>query len=136
VVAWICTHAKPGSGLNYNCIYDISPIKTLVNITVLKLAGNLINDISALSFISNLGFLNLDANNIHDISPIGNLSELYHVRLENNQITDLEEIINNSGIGNGDYLMLSGNPLNEVAITIGIPRLVERGVSVYWDDDI
>ncbi|MEE4359565.1 MAG: putative toxin-antitoxin system toxin component, PIN family [Desulfococcaceae bacterium] len=48
-----------------------------------------------------------------------------------NQIYDIKPLINNSGIGVGDYVYLSDNPLNTSSCTRHIPTLQSRGVTVY-----
>jgi len=53
--------------------------------------------------------------------------------LHNNLIADIYPLVQNGGLGTGDIVYLSGNPLSEDSINIYIPELVARGVIVTYD---
>jgi hypothetical protein len=61
-----------------------------------------------------------------------NLLNLSYVRLWDNQITDIKPLVDNSGIGDGDIVALTGNPLNEKTLDEYIPALQARGVTITW----
>ncbi len=116
--------------LHNNQIVDISPLSGLVNLTFLTLSTNQITDISPLAGASNMYNLDLEKNQIIDISPLAGLVNLAYLYLGDNQITDISPVVGNTGIDSGDYVSLSGNPLNENSCTTLIPILEARGVDV------
>ena len=82
----------------------------------------------------NLKELHCDNNLLTNVS----LSACIGLRIvdcSRNRITDLSSFVANSsrgGLGEGDCVLLSGNPLNDFARTNQIPYLTNRGVTVQW----
>lgn len=113
-------------------INDINPIKNLINLKKIYFDNNQINDISPLIKLTQLERLYLADNQIVDISALENLVNLTNLRLWNNQITDILPLVNNTGLGEGDYVGLIDNPLSEISINEYIPTLIARGVIVHW----
>ncbi|HPO14815.1 MAG TPA: leucine-rich repeat domain-containing protein [Candidatus Hydrogenedentes bacterium] len=140
--------------LNGNQIVDISPLAGLINLECLLLYNNQIVDISPLAGFTRLDFLALEFNQIVDVSPIAILTSLTDLSLadnqvvdvsplaaltnietlilENNQIAEVSPLLDNSGLGSGDMLYLSGNPLSTQAC-LDINVLTARGAFVYHD---
>ena len=116
-----------------NDISSISALSNLTSLAYLELQMNDISDISALSNLTSLYFLWLSRNQISDISPLSNLTGLLNLDLSWNKISDIEPLVSNPGISEGDWVYLTGNPLNNVSIDSYIPQLQERGVNVYYD---
>jgi hypothetical protein len=52
--------------------------------------------------------------------------------LYNNHISDISPLVDNTGLGEGDWVDLRGNPLSEQSINEYIPALEARGVQVYY----
>ena len=52
------------------------------------------------------------------------------LRLEGNMISDLSPLVANVGLGNGDKIVVDGNPLSEASINSHLPTLAGRGVWV------
>ena len=141
--------------LDGNDIVNISPLSGLTNLTVLELSDNqIINissisgltklvelyfynddiiDISSLSGLTNLTILHLSWNHIIDISPLSGLTKLTSLLVSGNQISDISAIVNNTGIGSGDVINLTSNPLNVTSCDNLIPELVSRGTIVSHD---
>ena len=117
-----------------NSISDVSPLAGLTNLTELFLANNSISDISPLAGLNNLTRLSLDYNPISDISALSGLINLTWLDLHNNSISDLSPLVANTGLGQGDAIIVNGNPLNNAAINTHIPALQRRGVRVDFDD--
>ncbi|HCK99997.1 MAG TPA: hypothetical protein DHW42_07850 [Candidatus Marinimicrobia bacterium] len=113
-------------------ITDITSLTNLSNLNSLTLSDNSITDISSLAGLINLNDIRLNDNQIVDISALENLTELTILQLYDNNITDILPLVNNSGLGEGDSVYLSGNPLSETSINVYIPALRERGVLVVW----
>ncbi len=111
-------------------ITDITGIEYCINLQNLSLLNNHIPDIRPLAGLENLQYLNLYHNQIADISALSRLVNLQTLRLSFNQITDIRSLVENSGIGSGDVIDLSINPLSPASCWMYIPELEERGVSV------
>jgi len=113
-------------------IDSISELSSLNNIINLHLAWNQIGDITPLENMVKLEWVALEKNNISDLSALQNLPNLNYVRLWDNQITDIKPLVDNPGVGEGDIVALTGNPLSEKSINELIPALQARGVVVTW----
>ena len=61
------------------------------------------------------------------------LINLIELSLENNSISDISPLVANAGLGSGDTVSVSENPLNHASINIHIPALQSGGVEVYFD---
>jgi Leucine-rich repeat (LRR) protein len=140
--------------LNSNDISDIAALSGLTNLTNLYLTGNQISDVQALSGLTSLTNLYLDDNYINDITPLGgltnmewlslpynsvgditaltNLINLKQLYLHQNEIEDIYPLVLNTGMDDGDYVNLSGNPLSANSIELHIPELTSRGVTVVY----
>ena len=114
----------------YESLTDISAISNLTNLRRLSLGRNSISDISPVAGLTNLTNLALHNNNITDISSLAQLTNLNDLWLAENSITDISALVANTGLGNGDRLLLSGNPLSAESINTHIPALENRGVDV------
>ena len=114
---------------------DISPLASLTNLTVLNLHDNPISDISPLASLTNLTWLSVRNNQISDISPLASLTNLTWLSLRNNQISDISPLVENSGLGEGDYVLLKYNnlDLSEGSEDMeNIRQLEGRGVLVHY----
>ena len=119
-----------GLWLAANQISDISPLADLTSLTELYLGSNQISDISALTNLTGLTGLELADNGISDISPLADLTSLTALHLWDNQISDISPLVQNAGLGTGDTVDLELNPLSSDSITIYVPQLQGRGVTV------
>ena len=54
------------------------------------------------------------------------------LRLDYNQIEDISPLVANTGLGEGDEVILIDNPLNNQALNEQVPALKSRGVTVYY----
>lgn len=119
-------------GLRWNNIVDISPIKDLNKINYIRLSYNDIIDISCLSGLTKIDELKLDNNNIEDISSLQFLNKIVNLQLNDNNIKNVKSLYENSGIATGDLIEIRNNPLDSESINVYIPRLIDRGVLVYY----
>ena len=139
-------------GLSGNGIANMSALSGLTNLEVLILSGNSIANVTSISNLTNLRWLTLDDNNISDMIPISNLTRLVVLQLDDNSISnvtpisnlinlidldlasnsisDLAPLVANTGLGEGDEVDVSNNPLSATSINIHIPTLESRGVEV------
>ena len=119
--------------LSENQISDISSLSSLTNLSsFLSLSENQISDISSLSSLTNLTVLWLYSNQISNISPLANLTNLTYVDIHLNQISDISPLVENEGLSEGDEVDLRWNPLSSDSLTIYIPQLEARGVTVNY----
>ena len=116
-------------GLTGNSISDISPLTGLTNLTDLFLSGNSISDLSAVAGLIKLTDLDLSGNSISDISPLTELTNLTTLHLSGNSISDISPLVANTGLGEGDTVDVSANPLNDASINVHLPALRSRGVT-------
>ena len=79
--------------------------------------------------MKNLGLVNNEITNIAPLSQLVNLEKLY---LANNQLTNIAPLVRNSGLSEGDFIGLMGNPLSGRSIGFYISKLELRGVEVNW----
>ena len=60
------------------------------------------------------------------------MTNLSLLSLENNQIEDISALVANTGLGEGDEIYLTGNPLSDQARNEHIPALQARGAYVAY----
>lgn len=73
-------------------IKDLSPLKDLIHLRELYLAGNEIEELSPLKDLIFLDTLHLELNKIEDISPLKELEIMFYLRLDENRIADLSPL--------------------------------------------
>jgi internalin A len=118
-----------------NQINDIAPLSSLTNLTYLSASSNPVDDISPLARLTNLEVLWFDSCQMHNASLLSNLTNLTFLNISGNQIIDISPLVGNKGLGEGDEVVLKGNPLNDDAYKVHIPALAERGVSLKFDPE-
>lgn len=114
-------------------ISDITVISELTELRSLFLKINYVSDISSLAKLTKMERLYLSNNNVSDISVLENMLNISWFILPDNQIEDIVPLVNNTGLGKGDLLDLSRNPLNERSINEHLSTLRDRGVIVFFD---
>jgi Leucine-rich repeat (LRR) protein len=115
-----------------NRISDIAAVAGLTKLQILYLSANQISDIAAVTGLTNLQELLLADNQISDIAAVAGLTNLHRLFLDYNQISDLQRLVDNHGIGSGDYVYVDCNPLNRASFNTYIPALQARGVNVSY----
>jgi len=121
--------------LDDNAIIDLAPLQEISGLKQLRLRRNLVQRIEALAGLQSLTLLTLGNNRINDISPLEGLLNLVSLDLEANEIEDLYPLARNvaaKGLGTGDSVILSGNPLSSLSVELVVPFLKEKGVSVTY----
>ena len=73
---------------------ELTPLRGLSNLRVLKLYDARITDVSPLAGLINLEILQLQDNQIIDISPLSDLRNLRELKLNTNQISDFSPLAN------------------------------------------
>ena len=135
-------------GLEDNQISDIKPLTNLIDLRILYLDSNQIQDISPLARLTMIGEVEEWRRMIGEVEVWRSFSRKkgeveewrgwfeerdgveVHLGLSNNQISDTQPLVDNTGIGKGDGVDLSGNPLSGESSNTLIPMLEGRGVMV------
>ncbi len=110
-------------------IESLVGIQNLTSLTNLDLWPNSITDISSLRGLTSLTTLDLGGNSITDISALSGLTRLAFLHLSNNSITDIQPLLGNTGLGAGDWVLLSST---NVSCT-DVAALEAKGVTVTSD---
>lgn len=116
-----------------NGVTDVTPLQGLTNLSNLDLYDNDISNAAPLSALTNLNYLDVSFNTVGDLSFVAPLQWLYGLYVSYNSFTDLAPLANNSGLADGDYVDIAGNPLDCTAQAPHIATLVDRDVVVASD---
>ncbi len=117
--------------LSYNNLTKISAVSNMKKLIRLEVDQNNVNDISGIKNLVNLDYFSANNNQINDISELQYLPKIHMIALSGNNIEDISPLVNNPNIGNGVYIFLGNNPLNQKSIDEYIPALIARGVTIY-----
>lgn len=116
-------------------IVNLAGLEECTDLRELQLYGNGITDITPLASLPLLRDLYAWENQIADLSPLSGLANLRFLFLHSNHITDLAPLTANAGIGSGDIVNVTGNPLLQSSLCSAIPELSLRGVTIYHDGE-
>ena len=116
--------------LSSNDISDVSALSGLTSLIYLNLSLTAISNIAPLSGLTSLRYLYLYNTSISDVSALSGLTKLELLYLRNNSISDLSPLVVNTGLGRGDEVNVTKNPLSTTSINTHIPALQGRGVDV------
>ena len=116
----------------------------LVTTTRLSAPNRGIQDLAGLECWTSLEALDLSnrlddeespINQIVDIRPLENHVKLEYLDLRHNQIDDIRSLVDNTGIGEGDEIRLTGNPIDceENEQYLLISKLMQSGVMLTSD---
>ena len=114
-------------------IQMLTGLEHATGLTGLNLGDNSISDLSPLAGLTNLAVLDLGSNSISDLSLVIRLTNLTWLGLNNNSILDLSPLAENPGLGAGDIVDVTQNPLNNASIHTHIRTLQSRGVTIQFD---
>lgn len=110
-------------------IVKLDGLGSCTNLTALNLSNNNIIDIFPLATLTKLEHLELQNNKIFNTAVIKDLTALKYLDLRNNKITTTLHIASNTGLGSGDEVKISGNPLTG-AVEVYVKELKSKGVIV------
>lgn len=113
----------------------ITDLSTLFNCPLLKeldISGIATNDLSVLTNDELLITVRANQIGLTDLSMFASHRSLMHLEVRYCQISDLTPLVDNLYFGSGAFLDLTGNPLSANAISIQIPALEARGVTVVY----
>lgn len=101
--------------LNENILESLNGIEYMPDLEIFKADSNQINNIWAMDLEgapkNTLMTLSLANNQIVEINPLKNYTALNEVNLSYNQIENFGYLVDNDGIGPGDYVDISYNPV-------------------------
>ena len=120
--------------LGHNAIVDVEPLSGLTALAVLDLSGNEVTDVGPLSALTSVETLWLRGNVVRDVSPLSGLGRLTTLDLAYNAIADVGPLVENTGLGNGDFVGLEGNWLSARSREAHIPTLLQRGVELEFSE--
>ena len=100
-----------------------------------KANSNAISSIAPLGELTHLKWVNLDGNTISDIAPVADLAPLT-LHLRSNTISDIAPLVANTGLDEGDWVVLNDNPLSATSRNTHIPALSTRSVNVRLGDNL
>ena len=114
-----------------------TPVTTgdLASLQLFDASNARISDLAGLDAAFNLRRLTLRHNRIEDVRALSGMTRLVALDLEHNDISDIGALAANGGLGQGDKVILAGNPLDQTALETHLPALEERGVFVGYLDD-
>jgi hypothetical protein len=118
--------------LSGNAMASLGMLSPLVHLQSLSLVACNLADLSALQSMSGLEELVLAVNQVVDLAPLVSLGNLTHLDLHHNSVADISPLLSNPGLGQGDVVRLTENPLSAESISQHIPALQARGVTVTW----
>lgn len=134
-----------GLNLTGNTPSDFTPIGSLSNLNTLYLTNTQLGggdnvtsnldeneDLNFLSGSTGLQHLKLNSNFIQNISPISALVNLTTLFLDDNLIEDIMPLVENNGLGSGDYITLQNNQLSTEDCT-NVQTLLDREVVIEED---
>ncbi|NIA13909.1 MAG: hypothetical protein GWP08_07500 [Nitrospiraceae bacterium] len=98
----------------------------------LDASGQGVIRLEGLEYCTALSDIDLSDNAIVDIGPLAGLYSLSYLDLAGNQIIQLTALVANEGLGSGDTVDLTGNPLTGAQATEEIAALRARGVTVVF----
>lgn len=116
-----------------NVVADISPLRQLGDLAELDLHGNRVQRLNPLARMAALEHLDVGFNDVGDVAALTNLRRLRFLDLSHNRIVDTDPLRRNAGLGGGDRIDLSGNPLT-AASRAAVDALVRRAAEVVLAD--
>jgi hypothetical protein len=106
----------------------LTPLTKLIALNI----GGAFTDLSPMEGLASLSDLRIASTPVADLGPLASLTNLQYLRLTNNEIVDIRPLVDNPGLGSGDVVDLTGNPLSAESINTYIPALQARGVTVSY----
>ena len=114
--------------LGDNQVSDLSPLAGVTVLNELSVSNNQVGDLAGLEGHEYLHVLSIDGNQVSSLTPLAEITTLDLLSLTGNQVTDLGPLVENEGIGNGNFVSVDDNPIDEDAQAENIAALCDRGV--------
>ncbi len=114
-------------------ITSLAPLAGLRRLDTLYAYGTGVTDLGPLAGHPTLTNLYLSDTPVADLGPLVDATALQYVDVARSQVSDLGPLVDNPGIGENDWVMVDGTPLDCAAAAGDLKALVDRGVTVYSD---
>lgn len=111
-------------------LVDVPDLSSLPELFSLDLGGNELTAVGGVSDLTTLQVLDISGNAVSDISPLKQLNALVVLGFEFNNVSDVSPLLENSGIGDGDEVRMTGNPIDCADQAATIEALRDRGVFI------
>ena len=98
--------------LSHNAIKDVSPLKDLTGLEKLYISHNQIENVADLNNLKNLKNLDISVNKIKDISSLKDLVQVENLDIRNNEISDTTVIGNYKKL---NWLMANANKIENIS---------------------
>ncbi len=116
----------------YGCpVTNLAPLSGLTSLLGISILDTPVSNLAPLSGLTSLTSLTLINNEIEDISAISGLTKLVYLNLASNHLLhDIQALVDNTGLGTSDQIILGGTPLLHEAVAVQVPALQARGANV------
>lgn len=98
--------------LSHNAINDLTPLKDLTGLEKLYISHNQIEDVSILNNLKNLKNLDISVNKVNDISDLKDLTKVENLDMRNNKISDISVTKNYKNL---NWLMANNNQIKDIS---------------------
>ena len=107
-------------------VANLDALSGLSNLTNISFESCALTDISGLAGLTGISEFSLGSNSIVDISALSGCTGVTRFKLAGNDITDIQALVDNTGLGAGDTVDISGNPLTQSAVCDELPLLLAK----------
>ena len=98
--------------LSHNAIKDLTPLKNLTGLEKLYISHNQIEDVSILNNLKDLKSLDISVNKVRNISVLKDLTNVENLDIRNNEISDISVTKNYKKL---NWLMANNNKIKEIS---------------------
>ncbi|MDU5922006.1 MAG: cell wall-binding repeat-containing protein, partial [Finegoldia magna] len=98
--------------LSHNAINDLTPLKDLSGLEKLYISHNQIEDVSILNNLKNLKSLDISVNKVNNISVLKDLTNVENLDMRNNKISDISVTKNYKNL---NWLMANNNQIKDIS---------------------
>ena len=98
--------------LSHNAIKDLTPLKDLTGLEKLYISHNQIEDVSILNNLKDLKSLDVSVNKVNNISVLKDLTNVENLDIRNNEISDISVTKNYKKL---NWLMANNNKIKEIS---------------------
>ena len=125
-------------GTGIDTLENMPDFPKLEELIILEEAGQgEISDLTPLEGMTQLVVLSVSGHQVQNLQPLEGLINIQQFNLQSNQIEDIQPLINNTGLGINDAVVLFDNPLNFTAQCVHIPEFImSRFMKVFFDPTI
>ncbi len=119
-----------------NALTDISPVQNLIDLQHLNANNTSLTDVGPIENLTKLRHLNVANNSVSDLTALEDLIHLEFLNVGNNHVSDITPLVENDGLGPGDYAQMGQNylDLSEGSDDMqNIEILLGRGVEVHYE---